>query len=271
MAGARADLSHGARLLLHTDATKTVLGRVALCPALFGALAGGRDASDVTMPFTIQQFFDVFASYNAAIWPAQVAAYVLGLAAVASLWLQRAHASKFILSVLALMWLWNGISYHFLFFSAINPLAMVFAGVFVVQALLLATCIASTGLSFHIGRNFRSVAGLGFILYAMFIYPALGFWAGHGFMSGPMFGVAPCPTTIFTIGLLLLARGHGVPMLAIVPILWSLVGLAAALQLSMFEDIALPLASLVLGVVLAADRLQGRRDRKAAALKLTAR
>jgi len=70
-----------------------------------------------------------------------------------------------------------------------------------------------------------------FIIYALLIYPILGIWAGHGLMAGPMPGVAPCPTTIFTIGMLLLARGGLVPWLAVVPILWSLVGLAAALQL----------------------------------------
>ena len=50
-------------------------------------------------------------------------------------------------------------------------------------------------------------------------------------MTGPLFGVAPCPTTIFTIGMLLLARGGWVVWLSIIPLLWSLVGLAAALQL----------------------------------------
>lgn len=211
-------------------------------------------ATSMSAPFSIEQFFDVFASYNAAIWPAQLAAYFLGLAVVASLALKRLHAPRFILSALALMWLWNGIGYHLLFFAEINPAATVFAGVFIVQAMLLAGCaLAPGGLTFRVGRDFRSMAGLAFIIYAMIIYPVLGCWADHGFTSGPMFGVAPCPTTIFTIGLLLLARGRLVYLLSIVPFLWSLVGLAAALQLGMLEDLALPIASIVLAVVLATD------------------
>ncbi len=214
------------------------------------------------MPFTVQQFFGVFASYNAAIWPAQIAAYVFGLAVVASLGRKRWYAPRFILSVLALMWLWTGIGYHLLFFAPINPAATIFTGVFVVQAMLLAGCaIAPRGLTFQIVRDVRSAAGLMLILFAMFVYPALGFRAGHGFMSGPMFGVAPCPTTIFTIGLLLLARGRLVPVLAIIPFLWSLVGLAAALQLGMYEDLALPIASVVLVVILAVEAFRGRRHR----------
>jgi len=57
-----------------------------------------------------------------------------------------------------------------------------------------------------------------------------------------LFGVAPCPTTIFTIGMLLLARGRWVVWLSIIPLLWSLVGLAAALQLGIPEDFGLPAA-----------------------------
>jgi hypothetical protein len=219
----------------------------------------------VTTPFTLQQFFDVFASYNAAIWPAQIVAYVLGLAIVASLGRKWLHAPRFILLALASLWLLNGIGYHFLFFAAINPAAKLFAGVFVVQAILLAGwAFARPSLTFEVGRDVRSATGLIFILFAMFIYPALGFWAGHGFMSGPMFGVAPCPTTIFTIGLLLLARGRLVAALAIIPFLWSLVGLAAALQLGMYEDLALPVASAVLVVNLAIEAFRGRRDRRRA-------
>lgn len=59
----------------------------------------------MTLPFTVEQFFGVFADYNAAIWPAQIAAYALGLAAVGALCLPARHAARFILAVLALMWL----------------------------------------------------------------------------------------------------------------------------------------------------------------------
>ena len=37
------------------------------------------------LPFTLEQFLNVFATYNKAIWPAQIAAYVLGTIAVAAL------------------------------------------------------------------------------------------------------------------------------------------------------------------------------------------
>jgi hypothetical protein len=211
----------------------------------------------VTAPFSIEQFLGVFVDYNAAIWPAQIVAYALGLIAVAAVWSRRLAPSRLIPSILALMWAFNGIGYHDMFFSAINPAAKVFAGFFVVQAILfVASAVVLGDMRFEFGRNFRSIAGVTIIVYAMVIYPMFGVWAGHDLMAGPMFGVAPCPTTIFTIGILLLARGRWIAWLSIIPFLWSLVGLAAALQLGILEDFGLPVAGAALIMVLTADALR---------------
>lgn len=214
-------------------------------------------------PFTAAQFFTVFADYNAAIWPLQIVAYGLGVLAVIALWLRGPLAKRVILSVLALLWALNGIGYHFVFFAEINPLATAFAAFFVLQSILFAASVLiPNDLRFEVGLNFRSAAGLSFIVYALLIYGLLGYWAGHGLMAGPLFGVAPCPTTIFTIGMLLLARGRWVGWLSIIPFLWSLVGLAAALQLGILEDLGLPVAGLLLAIVLAVEifrELQARR------------
>jgi hypothetical protein len=205
----------------------------------------------MTAPFTIAQFFGIFAAYNAAIWPMQFAADVLGLTGVVSLWRKWPTTSRLVPAILAIMWAVNGIGYHFLFFSAINPAAPLFACFFVAQAILFAAnALSPTRMRFQTGRDFRTVGGSVLIAYAMVVYPICGWWAGHGLMKGPMFGVAPCPTTIFTIGVLMLARGRWVAWLAIIPVLWSLVGLAAAVQLDMQEDFGLPVAALVLVVFL---------------------
>lgn len=60
-----------------------------------------------------------------------------------------------------------------------------------------------------------------------------------------MFGVAPCPTTIFTFGLLLLTRGPVPLRLLVIPLLWALVGASAALHLGVREDLGLVVTGLV--------------------------
>ena len=217
----------------------------------------------MSLPFTVEQFFAVFATYNTAIWPAQVFAYAFGLLAVGALWSENLIGKRLILSTLAILWGWNGIAYQFVFFAPINPAAKGFAAIFVLQAILFAaSSIAQNNLRFKVRLGLRSVLGLGFILYALLIYELLGYAAGHGLMKGPLFGVAPCPTTIFTIGMLLMADGGLVVWLAVIPVVWSLVGSSAAVLLGVPEDLGLAVAAMVLLVVLAMGAFRSRNSGK---------
>jgi hypothetical protein len=77
------------------------------------------------------------------------------------------------------------------------------------------------------------------MLYAL-LYPAITI-AEHGsVVRVPTFAL-PCPTTIFTAGVLLLASPPWRP-LAIVPIMWSVIGGSAAFLLGVRADYALPVA-----------------------------
>jgi hypothetical protein len=58
----------------------------------------------------------------------------------------------------------------------------------------------------------------------------------------PVFGVAPCPTTIFTFGLFLLTSGKMPKYLIAIPFIWSIIGFFAALNLGILEDIGLIIA-----------------------------
>jgi len=203
------------------------------------------------LPFTIEQFFAVFAAYNAAIWPAQIAAYGLGLAVVGMLLWDSMIGKRLVLFILAGIWAWNGIVYHFGFFTPINPMGRGFSALFLLQAILfVASAISANDLRFKFRWDLRSTIGLSLILYALLIYEVIGYASGHGLMKGPLFGVAPCPTTIFTIGVLLLANGRWVIWLAIIPIIWSLIGSSAAGLLGVPEDFGLAVSAGALLIVL---------------------
>jgi hypothetical protein len=187
----------------------------------------------VVLPFTAEQFFEVFARYNAAVWPAPVVAYLLG--AVAVLAVLSGHRAGNIVAAMVLtsFWAWTGIAYHWLAFAAINKAAWLFGALFVVEAALLAWFARQLEFGFRAGS--RGLVGLAFIAYAAILYPLLGLAAGHVYPAMPLFGVTPCPVTIFTFGLLLIARRPPWPLL-IVPVLWSLVGGSAAFLLRVPQD-----------------------------------
>jgi hypothetical protein len=200
----------------------------------------------VPLPFTTDQFFAVFEAYNRAIWPAQVTAYVLGVLAVALAARGGARNGRRVAGVLALFWLWTGVAYHWAHFSQINRTAYLFGAVFVLQGVLLAAAAVRGTLAFRFRPDARGWMGAALMAYALAVYPLIGHLLSHGWPRSPVFGVAPCPTTIFTVGLLLWT-GRAPRNLVIVPVLWSLVGASAAVLLAVREDLGL-LAAAAAGV-----------------------
>jgi len=196
-------------------------------------------------PFTLEQFLTVFQTYNLAIWPLEIAAYLLGAGAVLLVFRRTKGGDRIISAILSLMWLANGLLYHITFFSAINKAAYVFGAMFIIQALMFFwQGVLKNGLVFGKTGSWYQTAGLIFIGYAMVIYPLLGIPARHVWPRSPMFGAAPCPTTIYTFGLLLLSLGRVPKKLLIVPLLWSLLGLSAAVNFGIYEDLGLIVAGL---------------------------
>jgi hypothetical protein len=209
------------------------------------------------LPFSSEQFFEVFGRYNEAVWPAQAGLLLLALIAVAAA--VRGSGSgrprRIVAAILALLWAWMGLVYHIGFFRQINPAATVFGGLFIGQAALLVWYgLRRDALHFGIPGAARGAAGAALIAYALLIYPVLGAAAGHGYPAAPTFGL-PCPTTIFTLGLLLWTTRPAPWPVLIVPIAWAVVGTSAALQLGVIEDLGLPVAALVVAVAALRDRM----------------
>src|SRR5688572_26804258 len=177
------------------------------------------------LPFTVEQFLELFKNYNLAIWPMQVIAYGLAIAALLLVIKKTSFSSRVIWGVLSFYWLWMGIVYHLLYFSSINPAAYGFGLLFIIQGLLFGAIGASKQeITFRFRSDRSFIIGAVFILYAMVVYPLIGYFAGRGFPQSPSFGVAPCPTTIFTFGLLLWTDQRVPSYAPIFPLLWSVIG-----------------------------------------------
>jgi hypothetical protein len=88
------------------------------------------------LPFTIEQFLQVFKNYNKAIFPMQIVFYLLALTIIFLSIKKIKSADKIINSILVFFWLWMGIVYHMVFFATINKAAYLFGVFFIIQAIL---------------------------------------------------------------------------------------------------------------------------------------
>ncbi len=196
-------------------------------------------------PFTVDQFLDVFKNYNESVWPMQVIFYLMGLVVIYLVFRPVPKSQKIISIVLAFLWLWMGIVYHLVFFTAINKAAYLFGSIFILQGVLfLFYGVFQNKLSFKFRSDLYGLTGIVLILFALIVYPVLGFFLGHIYPSSPTFGL-PCPTTIFTLGMLLLSDKKCPVAILIIPFIWSVIGFMAAFNFGIEEDTGLLVAGLL--------------------------
>jgi hypothetical protein len=212
------------------------------------------------LPFTAEQFFDVFRQYNEAVWPAQIVLNLLALAAIGLLILRRSHSGSLISGVLGLLWAWTGIVYHLIYFSVINKAALIFGAIFLAgsSAFLWAGVIKGK-LAFTSNNAVRRDLGSILVVYALVVYPTLSGLFGHNYPTMPTFGL-PCPTTIFTLGVLCFLAAPFPRYVPAAPLLWAVVGSQAAFLLGVYQDFGLLVAGIV-GVFLIVEPQRGSVSR----------
>ena len=210
----------------------------------------------MSLPFSRAEFFTVFADYNETVWPAQAILYALAIAAVVLALRRSVAASRGTHGVLAVLWLWMGVVYHAGFFAGINSAAFGFALLFVAQSVLFAVlAMRRTTVAFALRKDLAGLAGGILIGLGLVIYPMMSLATGHHYPAQPTFGL-PCPTTIFTLGLLLWARERTTPAAFIIPLLWAAIGTSGAIQLGVIEDLTLAFSAIVVALVWVAESLR---------------
>jgi hypothetical protein len=199
------------------------------------------------LPFTPDQFFEIFAIYNGRFSILVAAWWLASLAIVAAAWSNPPRYSRLATQLLATLWAWNAVAYHAMLFTRINPAAWLFAALFAIEAALLVWAAARHSHDYFASQKTMSRVGLGLVAYS-FVYPFVS-TLSHAYPATPTFGV-PCPTAILTIGLLL-TTGRRIPVaVAIVPALWALIGGSAATLLDVPTDYVLLAAGVSLTVIL---------------------
>jgi hypothetical protein len=163
--------------------------------------------------------------------------YVLGAISIASLFRRTRASDRVIAGILAAMWLWTGVAYHALSFSVINKAAYIFAALFIVEGCYLVYAgVYRDQIRFGLRPLLATAVGISLMAYTAIAYPLIGVATGHRYPEMPMFGVTPCPVTIFTFGMLLLTLRPVPSWLFVIPFVWSLIGGSAAILLNVPQD-----------------------------------
>jgi hypothetical protein len=195
------------------------------------------------LPFSIRQFLEVFQKYNNAVYPIQILFMLLAALIIFIAFRGSKKHQKLILFILATFWLWMGVVYHIGYFSVINKAAFLFGALFILESILLFIYGLVRPTSFHFEKNIQGILSGILLSYALIVYPLIGYFTGHAYPYSPTFGL-PCPTTIFTFALFLIAQPRIPFYIAVVPLLWSAIGFSAAFSLGIYEDTALILSGL---------------------------
>ncbi|WP_290648946.1 DUF6064 family protein [Aquisalimonas sp.] len=208
------------------------------------------------LPFSEREFLEVFGSYNTALWPGALALWVASVA-VLVLVLRGQRIDRLVSLLLAVHWAWAAIAYHFAYFAPINPAALLFGVLFLLEALLLGWAgLKGEPIRYGYERTARHMLGIALAVYAL-SYPFLAMALVQPYPSTPTFGV-PCPTTLFTVGLFLMSTPT-LWRLAAIPLLWTAIGGSAALLLGVVTDFALLGAGVFLITYIVARMVQKRR------------
>ncbi|MGD1878394.1 MAG: DUF6064 family protein [Kiloniellaceae bacterium] len=191
------------------------------------------------------------AQYNEMIWPAQPIALLLALIVVWLVVSPRRGGMRVTGAILAAAWLWCALVFFLQHFAAYDFMAPVYGWTFVVQAALLLWAL--TGRQTPLRSRPAGHLGivLGVIAAALFGLPLVSVAGDFGWAAARLVGVAPGPTALFTLGLLLLAEGRMRWLLMVIPLAWCAVAGVTGWALGVPENLALAgvaLAALVLAV-----------------------
>lgn len=160
------------------------------------------------MLFSERAYWALFEDLNQAYWPAPLVAIAFGVAALFAAYRRAGAGPALILGLLTLAWGISGWSFVWQRYTTINWAAAYLAPLFAVQALLF---LAATAGPFSVQLAQRSSAparalGGALVLYALLAHPIAAVIDGRTPWSAEVFGFAPLPTALATLGFLNLMK-----------------------------------------------------------------
>jgi len=211
--------------------------------------------------FSPRTYYRLFELYNAAVWPLQVVALALGLAILVLILRRPTWSGRAVAAILSGLWLFVAWAYLLERYDTINWVARYFAIGFALQAALLVwTGVIRDRLRFDL-RGITAKFGLGILLFAIAIHPLIAPLAGRPWTQAEIFGLAPDPTAIATLGILL-AAGEARWHLLLIPLLWCALSGLTLWTMEQPETPVIPILAATMAVLAAGRTLAHRAGAK---------
>jgi hypothetical protein len=171
--------------------------------------------------FSPRVYWRLFELHNAALWPLHLLTLAAGLIVILLIARRPGGGTRWPALILAVLWIFVGWSFLWNRYATINWAAAYLAPAFAVEGILLLIVSLRDGLAFD---RRGPAGGTGYLIFGFALagQPLLAPLQGRGWASSEVFGIAPDPTAMATLGVLLLARGRLLPLLLPIPALWCL-------------------------------------------------
>jgi hypothetical protein len=203
--------------------------------------------------FSERTYHRLFELYNEAIWPLQWLALGIGAALLLPAVRRRPRLAW---ALVAACWAWVAIAFHWQRYATIHLAGPWFAGLFVLEALLLAWWSVMR-------RPLAPASGAGLLVFtfALVGMPLLGPLAlGRSWSAIQLFGTAPDPTAVGSLGLAVMSGAPRRWPLAVAPALWCVVAGATLRGIDEPTFWVAPVAGLAALCLLVATRSSPRRS-----------
>lgn len=171
--------------------------------------------------FSPRVYWRMFELHNAQFWPLHLLTLAAGLAVAWLAFRQRRSTTSLAALILAGLWIFVGWSFLWERYAAINWAIVYVAPAFGLEALLLAITAARGGLVFD-KRDPAAKCGMSIAAVGLILYPLLPLLFGRPWTTAEVFGIAPDPTAVATLGLLMAASWRLALLLVPIPLVWLL-------------------------------------------------
>jgi len=197
-----------------------------------------------------ENWWSISERYNNAIFPVQIVIMVIGVILTYFLFAKpNTRTNNLMKAYLAFTFAWNGIVF-FLIFGKELPGTFLGAPLFIITPVLFAVDIFTKKTEFKLpNARWHKYLTIFWVLCA-FLYPLIGLPLGHLYPRSCMFGVFPCPTTVFALALLAAAIPKVDKKVYTLLLIWALPSVGKCFGvLDLYEDCVLFVAG-VYGLIM---------------------